>query len=114
MLALCIAMVAAPGVGSANAQELRGLVMMPDGVTPAAGVVVVLLHTTRTDSIVARAITTDRGRFTLRAPPATPAALRLLRIGFEPMNAGSFTLAAGETRDASFTLQGHAGETRHV
>jgi len=77
---------------------------MPDGITPAAGVVVVLIHATRTDSIVARGVTTERGRFSLKTPPVTPTVLRLLRIGYEPMQGGNFTLARDEVRDASFTL----------
>ena len=87
-----------------HAQELRGLVLSPDGVTPASGVVVVLIHATKPASIVARSVTTDRGRFVLKTPPRTPTALRLLRIGFEPMDGGTVTLDNGETRDATFTL----------
>lgn len=80
------------------------MVVMPDGITPAAGVVAVLLHPTRDDSIVARAVTNDRGRFLLKATPVTDARLRLLRIGYEPMQAGAFALGAGEVRDVAFTL----------
>lgn len=87
-----------------HAQELRGLVLMADGVTPAAGVVVVLMHATKTDSIVARGVTTERGRFTLRPPPLTLSVLRLLRIGFEPMEGGKVTLARGEILEATYTL----------
>lgn len=87
-----------------RAQELRGLVLLPDGVTPAPGVVAVLIHATRPDSIVARGLTNDRGRFTLKIPESTATVLRLLRIGFEPMQGGTFTLARGEVFEASFTL----------
>lgn len=100
------AMMTALGLSAerADAQELRGTVMMSNGTTPASGVVAVLLHPTRDDSIMARAISTERGRFVLKTSPVTGARLRLLRIGFEPMYAGDFTLSAGETRDVSVTL----------
>ncbi|MEO7996418.1 MAG: carboxypeptidase-like regulatory domain-containing protein [Gemmatimonadaceae bacterium] len=88
----------------ANAQELRVTVMMSNGTTPASGVVAVLLHPTRDDSIMARAVSSERGRFVLKTSPTTGARLRLLRIGFEPMYVGDFTLTAGEVRDVSVTL----------
>ena len=94
------------GTTMANAQELRGTVMNADGTTPAGGVVAVLLHPTRDDSIIARAVSNERGRFALKAPPVTGGRLRLLRIGYEPMLVGAITLAAGQVRNVSYTLSG--------
>ena len=104
VLTLCTGWCAVLAPTRVSAQELRGVVRLPDGITPAAGVVVVLIHATRTDSIVARGVTTERGRFSLKTPPLTPTVLRLLRIGYEPMQGGSFTLARDEVLDASYTL----------
>ena len=104
VLTMCTGLCIVLAPNRSRAQELRGVVRLPDGVTPAAGVVVVLMHATRTDSIVARGVTTERGRFSLKTPPATPTVLRLLRIGYEPMQGGTFTLARDEIRDASYTL----------
>ena len=86
------------------AQELRGTVTMSDRITPAGGVVVIMLHETRDDSIVARTVTSERGRFSLKPPAAMPTRVRLLRIGFQPMELGRFTLAASETRDTAIVV----------
>ncbi|MBC8087223.1 MAG: hypothetical protein H7Z40_08135 [Phycisphaerae bacterium] len=86
----------------AVAQELRGTVSRADRMAPAGGVVVVMLHATRDDSIVARTVTNERGRFSHRSPALMPTRVRLLRVGFQPMDLGQFTLAAGETRDTTF------------
>ncbi|MGV3709001.1 MAG: carboxypeptidase-like regulatory domain-containing protein [Gemmatimonas sp.] len=103
-LALMIPAVTVVPVARGEAQEVRGVVYRADGVTPAAGVVAVLMHATRSDSIIARTVTNERGRFTLGSRTPFTATLRLLRVGFQPMNAGSFELAVGDSRDVSVTL----------
>jgi hypothetical protein len=102
-LVLCGAMSGALS-STLRAQEVRGIVLSADGVTPAAGVVAVLMHTGRPDSIVARTVTNERGRFTLASPSPFSATLRLLRVGFQPTTGGTFTVAAGEVRETQVTL----------
>lgn len=87
-----------------GAQELRGTVMSSDRVTPASGVVLVMLHATRDDSIVARTVSTERGRFSLKPPAGVTTRLRMLRIGFLPTEVGRVSLRVGETRDTTLVL----------
>ena len=88
----------------ARAQEIRGTVLGADQVTAVGGVVMVLLHPTRNDSIIARTVTNARGAYSLKAPTATTARLRALRIGFQPMDIGTFTVAGGEVLTIPVTL----------
>lgn len=87
-----------------QAQELRGTVLRPDGQTPIGGVVVLLVHETRSDSILARAVTSERGTFSLKAPGTMAVRLRALRIGFEPEMLGTFQLVADSVRITRATL----------
>lgn len=99
MIAALCALVASP----LHAQELRGTITASDGATPASGAIVVLLHATR-DSTLARAVTGARGAYSVRAPVATLVRMRVLRVGFQPMLVGSYTLAAGESRTVDVSL----------
>lgn len=85
------------------AQDIRGVVVEANDSTLVAGAVVVLMHASK-DSIYTRIITGDRGTFNLRAPAATPVRLRVLRLGFQPTNAGTFTVAAGQTENVRVKL----------
>lgn len=82
----------------ASAQVISGRVILPDS-TPIPGVIV--LATNDSGRTLARTLTTDRGRFTLRLPSAGRYGLRLLRIGFRPLTGPSVTVAA----DAKDSLQ---------
>jgi hypothetical protein len=66
----------------AAAQQIRGEVVLSDGATRAAGVVVVVSNLAGTSA--GRALTNDRGEFELTVPKAGWYAVRLLRIGFRP------------------------------
>ena len=68
-------------VQRAGAQSLAGVVLLPDSATPAAGVIVVA---TDARGVTARALTGNRGQFTLRLPAAGSYTVTLLRIGFRP------------------------------
>lgn len=92
-----------------HAQDVRGTVVEANDSTVVSGAVVLLMHATR-DSIYSRIITGERGTFTLRAPVATPVRLRVLRLGYQPTNAGTFTLAIGQTENVRVKL----GESRVV
>ncbi|MEO7996712.1 MAG: carboxypeptidase-like regulatory domain-containing protein [Gemmatimonadaceae bacterium] len=87
-----------------SAQELRGSVSNADNTTPASGVVLVMLHATRDDSVIARTITSERGTFAFAAPKAMTVRLQALRIGFRPTLIGSFILVAGESQSVSVAL----------
>ncbi|MEO7996711.1 MAG: hypothetical protein ABI852_04655 [Gemmatimonadaceae bacterium] len=100
--ALVFALIATPV--TLVAQELHGTVLQADGTTPAAGVVLVMLHATRDDSIVARTVSNGRGSYALKAPTAMTVRLRALRIGYEPMNIGAYELAENASRDVAITL----------
>lgn len=89
---------------SITAQELRGTLLQPDGVTPASGAVVMMTHPTIRDSIVARTVSGDRGTFALKAPSAMTVRLRILRIGFQAMELGPYTLATGAAQHVPVTL----------
>ena len=66
----------------AAAQQIRGEVVLSDGATRAAGVVVVVSNLAGTSA--GRALTNDRGEFELTVPNAGWYAVRLLRTGFRP------------------------------
>ena len=93
----------AVGVDSAGAQSVRGTVVMPDGVTPASGVVALLLRAS-SDSIVARAVTATSGGYLLRAPTAGEYRLRLLRLGQQPETVGPFVLQGDESIERNVVL----------
>lgn len=95
--------------GATHAQDIRGTVVEANDSTVVPGAVVLLMHATR-DSIYSRIITGERGIFTLRAPVATPVRLRVLRLGYQPTNAGTYTLALGQTENVRVKL----GESRVV
>ena len=98
-IAIVIPCIFAVGV---TAQEIRGTVRTPDG-APASGVVMVLLHQTVGDSIVARVVSNNLGVYALKSHAGT-VRLRALRIGFEPMDVGTYTLVAGVTDTVPVTL----------
>jgi Carboxypeptidase regulatory-like domain/TonB-dependent Receptor Plug Domain len=78
-----------------EAQAVRGTVVRSDGVTPAIGAVALLIGATR-DSALARAVTSSRGAFLLRAPRAGSYRVRVLRLGQAPTTSGPFDLAEGQ------------------
>ncbi len=66
----------------ADAQQIRGEVVLSDGATRAPGVVVIVADASGTSA--ARALTNDRGEFEVNVPQAGRYTVRLLRIGFRP------------------------------
>ena len=79
--------------GTLGAQSVSGTVVRPDSLTPAAGVVVVLIGE-RSETIVSRAATASRGQFQLRAPSDGRYRLRVLQLGQRPTTVGPFDLRA--------------------
>ncbi len=85
-----------------RAQEVRGVVLLPDGAPAPAGVLVELVTPTRVT--VARSTTTAAGRFSLRAPGAGRYRARALRIGFRPTEGDEIVLQASDVVDVRLTL----------
>lgn len=77
------------------AQRLRGEVVLPDSVSPAAGVIVIVSDAAGAD--VAKTTSGENGTFDLPLPHAGPFRVRVLRLGFRPTLAGSVELVAGQT-----------------
>jgi carboxypeptidase family protein/TonB-dependent receptor-like protein len=67
---------------AASGQAVSGVVLLPDSVTPAAGVIVVA--TDDRGATAAKALSGARGQFTLRLPAPGRYGVTLLRIGFKP------------------------------
>lgn len=81
----------------AAAQQLTGTVVLPDGRTPAAGVIVVARDTAGRE--MSQAVTGAEGRFTLFVDSATTLTLRLLREGFAPTDGERRRLGGDEIVD---------------
>ena len=96
---LCVGLL--PGV--LTAQSIHGNVVTRGDSAVVSGAVVLLVN--GGDSVVARALTNDRGEYRVIAPSAGTYRLRTLRIGFRPMVSEPIALSAAEdvTRRLSFS-----------
>lgn len=90
LAAVLAALAVAPQLG---AQSVRGAVTVPGG-NPLPGVVVQLLDSTNT--MVARALSGDRGEFLVGARQSGTYTLRTLRIGYRPVTSASFVLKSAQ------------------
>jgi hypothetical protein len=97
---------AALGAVQLQAQEVHGRALAPESAVPVPGVIVTLVDST--GAVVDRALTTDAGRFRLRATRPSAYHLRALRIGFRPTETPAFALAAGEVVERSIELTGRS------
>lgn len=86
----------------ARAQTLRGTATAGDRAAPVPGVVVLLVDSA--GGTVRRALTDERGDFTIVAPAAGRYRVRALRIGFRPTTIDDLSLAAGEMRRLDLRL----------
>ena len=77
-----------------SAQSIRGSVVRPSDGAGIPGVVVLLLDAR--DSIVARALTNERGEYRVSASGAGTYRERTLRIGYRPFLSEPFALAIGQ------------------
>ena len=94
-VATVVAIVATPS--ASRAQLVRGRVVRELDRIPVAGAVVMLADSA--DGTVARTLSDELGRYTLRAPAGGRYHLRTLRVGFMPATTSSFALAAGATAE---------------
>src|SRR5262245_35418686 len=92
----------AAGVVSLPAQAVRGTVVMPDGSTPAAGVIVVF--ETAKGAVVQRAITGERGTFTAKFTAGGDYRTRALRVGYRPTDVPTVRVAANGTTELRIVL----------
>ena len=99
LLAACAAVLPAVALGQGG----RGVVV-DQGDRPVSGVVVQLIDSTA--AVAARALTDERGQFTLIAPRAASYQVVALRIGFRPTASGPTVMQRGETVARRLTLSG--------
>jgi len=79
----------------AAAQVIAGVVVLPDGATPAPGVIVVASDARGSET--ARALSNARGEYTLRLSAPGNVALKALRIGFRPTIGPTVAVEEGKT-----------------
>ncbi|MBX3173490.1 MAG: carboxypeptidase regulatory-like domain-containing protein [Gemmatimonadaceae bacterium] len=87
---------------TAPAQQLRGTLIRPDSVAPAARVLVEW----SAEEATGRLVTDDSGRFTVRLALPGTVRLRVLRPGFRPESLPPQLLARGEVRALTYILRG--------
>lgn len=88
---------AALHVPTAEAQQFMGTVVLPDGATPAAGVLVLVTDSAGRE--VAQGVSGVEGRFALFVDSARTLTLTLHRTGFAPTVAATRRLAGDEVAD---------------
>jgi hypothetical protein len=88
--------------GLAQGQRFIGTVLLPDGRTPAPGVIVAAADSTGAE--VALTVTRVDGQFVLFVDSATMLSLRLLRTGFLPTTASTRRLASDELVEVGAVL----------
>lgn len=94
-----------PAIGELGAQAVRGLVF-DRGSVPVPGVVVQLIAAD--SSVVARALTDERGAFLVATPRPGTYRVRTLRIGWRPEMSEPMVLRAAEEIARNFELTGIA------
>ncbi|MBI1809761.1 MAG: carboxypeptidase regulatory-like domain-containing protein, partial [Gemmatimonadetes bacterium] len=85
---------------------MRGTVVLPDGATRAAGVIVTASDTL--GHVRVNGLASERGEYDLALPAPGTYIVRALRIGFRPTTLPAIVVAAGETRDLPIVLGGEA------
>lgn len=88
------------------AQVIAGVVVLPDGATPAPSVIVVA--TDPRGSEMARALSNARGEYTLRLSASATVSLKALRIGFRPTVGPTVTAGEGKTDAPKIVLAAEA------
>lgn len=102
LIAACVSLVAP--VATATAQVVRGAVVDREGAVAVPGVIVVLTDSAGND--VMRALSNERGEFTLRVPSLGARRLRALRIGYAPTDTVLAPLGPDDIRTVRLVLAG--------
>jgi len=102
VVASLVTMLTLGSAASAGAQSLTGVVLLADGTTPASRVIVVA--TDAHGAMAGRALTGDRGQFTLALPTAGTYHIALLRIGFRPTHLPAVSVGAAAGAPVRFVL----------
>jgi len=89
-------------VSAMGAQIVRGVVVLPDGSTAAASVIV--LATDTRGATAARALTSARGQFSLTLPSPGRYGFTLLRIGYRPTKIPEMSIDADGNQSVRFVL----------
>ena len=97
------ALLACAPIMSLAGQMIRGVVSERDGGAPVAGVLLSVLDTR--DSVVAQALSDDRGAFDVRLPSVGTYSLDVKRIGVRRMRIPPFAVAEGETRRVDVAVE---------
>ena len=90
------------------AQAIRGRVLLPDSLTPVAGVAVSLLDDSGV--AVARAVSSKDGGYAVQLPRAGTFEFRVLRIGFRPTRVRTPYVPIGETVTLDIVLASQIAE----
>ena len=99
---IAVAFTLSVAASAAGAQVVRGSVLLPDSATPAAGVLVSALDAR--GATAARALTTDRGFFSLAVGSPGRYSLRVTRIGFRPTEVPAFEIGVTDTARVRIVL----------
>lgn len=99
LAAVLLVVVCAPALA---AQRLRGEVLFPDSITPAAHVIVIASDTTGAD--VAKTTSGESGTFELPLPRSGRYRVRVLRLGFRPTLVAPVEVAAEQVRTLRIVL----------
>lgn len=103
-VAATLSLVALLAPDAASAQRVSGVVSMPGGAAGAGGFLVVGKDSAGAE--VARAVTSEGGRFALPLPRAGTYRIELLRVGYAPMLLAEKPFAGGETLTLEPTASG--------
>ena len=113
---VALSMMLIGAVGShADAQSIRGRILLPDGVTPSAGIVVSAQDSAGT--VIGNAQTNSAGAYTIPLPGPGLYRIRVLRIGFRPLvgpqtRVGSEGFVAPDVTLAAIAVRLAAASTR--
>lgn len=88
------------------AQTVRGVVVLRDSTTPLIGAIVAALASN--GSTAARALSGERGEFTLKLPAPGRYTLRVLRIGYRPSPGPVLEMAGSATESVRLVFSGDA------
>jgi len=102
--ALAVTLLLAVSGSALAAQRLRGEILLPDSISPAAHVIVIATDVTGAD--LAKTTSNDTGAFDLLLPHSGPYRVRVLRLGFRPTLLAPVEVAAGQVRTLRIVLTG--------